>query len=147
MAFLLYRLGSFAFRRRWWVISAWLAIMLAVGGAAVAFSGTLTNNFTIPGTESQRISDRLREELPEAVGGTGTVVFTTDDGAAFSAEQREGVQSALAAISGLDGVRGVIDPFDVADQMAAGAKDLESGRAELEAGEQQLSAGETLLIC
>lgn len=29
MAFLLYRLGSFAYRRRWWVISAWLAIMLA----------------------------------------------------------------------------------------------------------------------
>ncbi|MHA7178877.1 MMPL family transporter [Arthrobacter sp. MDB2-24] len=145
MAFLLYRLGSFAFRRRWWVISAWLAIMLAVGGAAVAFSGTLTNNFTIPGTESQRISDRLREELPEAVGGTGTVVFTTDDGTAFSPEQREGVQAALTAISGLDGVRGVIDPFDVADQMAAGAKDLESGRAELEAGEQQLSAGEEQL--
>ncbi|OUM40163.1 MMPL family transporter [Arthrobacter sedimenti] len=145
MAFLLYRLGSFAFRRRWWVISAWLAIMLAVGGAAVAFAGTLTNNFTIPGTESQRISDRLREELPEAVGGTGTVVFTTDDGAAFSAEQREGVQSALRAISGLDGVRGVIDPFEVSDQTATGAQDLESGRAELEAGEQQLSAGEEQL--
>ncbi|MCU1633572.1 MAG: transporter [Micrococcaceae bacterium] len=145
MAFLLYRLGSFAFRRRWWVISAWLAIMLAVGGAAAAFSGTLTNDFTIPGTESQRISDRLREELPEAVGGTGTVVFTTDDGAAFSAEQREGVQSALAGVGALDGLRGVVDPFDVADQVAAGAQEIESGRAELEASEQQLSAGEEQL--
>ncbi|WP_104118943.1 MMPL family transporter [Arthrobacter sp. B1805] len=145
MAFLLYRLGSFAFRRRWWVISAWLAIMLAVGGAAVAFSGTLTNNFTIPGTESQRISDRLREELPEAVGGTGTVVFTTDDGAPFSGEQREGVQSALADIAELDGVRGVVDPFDVADQVASGAQELDSGRAELQASEQQLVAGEEQL--
>ncbi|WP_247826992.1 MMPL family transporter [Arthrobacter antioxidans] len=145
MAFLLYRLGSFAFRRRWWVVSAWLAIMLAVGAAAVAFSGTLTNNFTIPGTESQRISDRLREELPEAVGGTGTVVFTSDDGAAFSPEQREGVQSALAGIAALDGVRGVIDPFDVADQVASGGDELEAGRAELDASEQQLSAGEDQL--
>ncbi|MEG9249178.1 MMPL family transporter [Arthrobacter sp. Soc17.1.1.1] len=145
MAFLLYRLGSLAFRRRWWVVSAWLAIMLAVGGAAVAFSGTLTNNFTIPGTESQRISDRLREELPEAVGGTGTVVFTTDDGAAFSAGQRDGVTSALAAIAELDGVRGVVDPFDVADQVASGAAELEAGRAELEASEQQLTAGEQQL--
>jgi RND superfamily putative drug exporter len=145
MAFLLYRLGSFAFRRRWWVISAWLAIMLAVGGAAVAFSGTLTNNFTIPGTESQRISDRLREELPEAVGGTGTVVFTTDDGAPFSAEQREGVQSALTDTADLDGVRGVVDPFDVADQVAAGAEEIEAGRTELEASEEQLTAGEQQL--
>ncbi|MFJ6001088.1 MMPL family transporter [Arthrobacter sp. NPDC092385] len=145
MAFLLYRLGSFAFRRRWWVISAWLAIMLAVGGAAVAFHGTLTNNFTIPGTESQRISDRLREELPEAVGGTGTVVFSTDDGAAFSAEQREDVQEALAAVAGLDGVRGVVDPFDVTDQVTSGAQEIESGRAQLEASEQQLTAGEQQL--
>ncbi|MHA7217539.1 MMPL family transporter [Arthrobacter sp. MDT1-48-3] len=146
MAFLLYRLGSFAFRRRWWVISAWLAIMLAVAGAAVAFSGTLTNNFTIPGTESQRISDRLREELPEAVGGTGTVVFTTEDGTAFSPEQRDGVESALAAIADLDGVRGVVDPFDVADQVAAGGQEIEAGRAELTASEQQLSAGEAQLV-
>ena len=145
MAFLLYRLGSFAFRRRWWVISAWLAIMLAVGGAAVAFHGTLTNNFTIPGTESQRISDRLREELPEAVGGTGTVVFSTDDGAAFSDEQREDVQEALAAVARLDGVRGVVDPFDVADQMTSGAQEIEAGRSQLEASEQQLTAGEQQL--
>ena len=145
MAFLLYRLGSFAFRKRWWVISAWLAIMLAVGGAAVAFSGTLTNNFTIPGTESQRISDRLRAELPEAVGGTGTVVFTTDDGAVFTAEQRDGVRSALAAISKLDGVRAVVDPFDVADQVASAGREIEEGRAELEASEQQVSAGEQQL--
>ncbi|WDF32763.1 MMPL family transporter [Arthrobacter agilis] len=145
MAFLLYRLGSFAFRRRWWVISAWLAIMLAVGGAAVAFSGTLTNNFTIPGTESQRISDRLMDELPEAVGGTGTVVFATDDGSAFSTEQRDDVQSALAEIADLDGIRGVVDPFDVADQVAAGTEELEEGRAELEASDEQLTAGEQQL--
>ena len=145
MAFLLYRLGSFAFRRRWWVVSAWLAIMLAVGAAAVAFSGTLTNNFTIPGTESQRISDRLRQELPEAVGGTGTVVFTTEDGAAFSADQREGVESALAAIAELDGVRGVVDPFAVADQVASGTSELEAGRDQLAASEQQLTAGEAQL--
>ncbi|MHA7188947.1 MMPL family transporter [Arthrobacter sp. MDT2-16] len=145
MAFLLYRLGSFAFRRRWWVVSAWLAIMFAVGAAAVAFSGTLTNNFTIPGTESQRISDRLRQELPEAVGGTGTVVFTTEDGAAFSADQREGVESALAAIAELDGVRGVVDPFAVADQVASGTSELEAGRDQLAASEQQLTAGEAQL--
>ncbi|KNC19389.1 RND transporter [Arthrobacter sp. RIT-PI-e] len=145
MAFLLYRLGSFAVRMRWWVISAWLVIMLAVGGAAVAFSGTLTNNFTIPGTESQRISDRLRDELPDAVGGTGTVVFSTSDDAAFTDEQQDAIQAALADIADLDGVRGVVDPFEVSDQVASGRADLESGRAELDASEEQLTAGEEQL--
>ncbi len=145
MAFLLYRLGSFAFRMRWWVISAWLAIMLAVGGAAIAFSGTLTNNFSIPGTESQRISDRLRDELPEAVGGTGTVVFSTSDDVAFTDDQREDVQAALADIAELDGVRGVVDPFEVADQVAGGRSELDAGREELQASEAQLTAGEEQL--
>ncbi len=145
MAFLLYRLGSFAYRRRWWVISAWLAIMLAVGGAAAAFSGTLTNNFSIPGTESQRITDRLKDELPEAVGGTGTLVFTTDDGSEFSTEQQDEVQTALGSISDFDGVRSVVDPFDVAEQVDAGAEEIEAGRAELEASEQKLTSGEEQL--
>ncbi|THJ66511.1 RND transporter [Arthrobacter echini] len=145
MAFLLYRLGSFAYRRRWWVVSAWLAVLLAVGGSAIAFSGTLTNNFSIPGTESQRITDRLRDELPEAVGGTGTVVFTTDDGSEFSTEQQEEVQSALTSISDFDGVRGVVDPFEVAAQVDSAREEIESGRTELEASEEQLTSGEEQL--
>ncbi|WP_035771467.1 MMPL family transporter, partial [Arthrobacter sp. Br18] len=144
MAFLLYRLGKFAYRRRWWVVSAWLAIILAVGGAAVAFSGTLTNNFSIPGTESQRISDRLRAELPEAVGGTGTVVFTSDDGA-FTADQEAAVRAALAEMAALDGVRSVVDPFDVAAQVESGSAELQAGRTELDASGQQLSDGEAQL--
>ncbi len=105
MAFLLYRLGKFAYRRRWWVVSAWLAVMVAVGACAVFFSGTLTNNFSIPGTESQRVADQLRRELPEAVGGTGTVVFRTENGAAFTADQEAAVREALAGVAVLDGVR------------------------------------------
>ena len=37
MALLLYRLGKFSYRHRWLVISLWLAVLLAVGGAAAAF--------------------------------------------------------------------------------------------------------------
>ena len=66
MASVLYRLGRFCYRRRWWVTAVWVALVLGVGGAAVAFHGTLSNNFTLPGTETQRVLDRLEEELPEA---------------------------------------------------------------------------------
>ncbi len=141
MAFLLYRLGKFAYRRRWWVVSAWLAVMVAVGASAVFFSGTLTNNFSIPGTESQRVADELRRELPEAVGGTGTVVFQTDDGAAFTPEQQAAVQDSLAGVADLKGVRSVVDPFAVTGQLEGGRAELESGRAGLTAGEEQLVAG------
>ncbi|WP_323959194.1 MMPL family transporter [Arthrobacter sp. JZ12] len=144
MAFLLYRLGSFAYRRRWWVVSAWLAIMVAVGSSAVAFSGTLSNNFTIPGTESQRVLDQLKEDMPDAVGGMGTIVFQNPDGA-FTEEQRDAVSSALEDVAELEGVEAVINPFATAQQLADSREELQSGRDELDAGAQQLSDGEAQL--
>jgi RND superfamily putative drug exporter len=140
MAFLLYRLGSFAYRRRWWVVSAWLAVMVAVGGSAVAFSGSLSNNFTIPGTESQRVLNQLKAEIPEAVGGMGTIVFQSTDGG-FAVGQQEAASAALENVAEFEGVEAVIDPFVTAQQLADSREEIESGRAELEAGAQQLSDG------
>ncbi|GAB3531027.1 MMPL family transporter [Arthrobacter tecti] len=140
MAFLLYRLGSFAYRRRWWVVSAWLAIMVAVGGSAVAFSGTLSNNFTIPGTESQRVLNQLKEDMPEAVGGMGTMVFQNPDDE-FTQEQRDAVSSALDDVASLDGVENVVDPFVTAQELTDSRAELQTGREELEAGAQELNDG------
>ena len=75
MALLLYRLGKFSYRRRWLVISLWLAVMVAVGGSAAAFHGTMSNNFQIPGTETQQMADKLKQELPKASGGSASIVF------------------------------------------------------------------------
>ena len=75
MALLLYRLGKFSYRHRWLVISLWLAVMVAVGGAAAAFHGTMSNNFQIPGTETQQMADKLKQELPKSSGGSAGIVF------------------------------------------------------------------------
>ncbi|MFP5312498.1 MAG: multidrug RND transporter, partial [Actinomycetes bacterium] len=80
MASMLYHLGRLAYRRRWWVLALWIAVVLGTGGAAAAFHGTMSNNFSIPGTESQRVLDQLEEELPEAAGGSGAVVFHATSG-------------------------------------------------------------------
>ena len=44
MALFLYRLGLFSYRRRWLVVSLWLAVLVAVGGSAAAFHGTLSKS-------------------------------------------------------------------------------------------------------
>ncbi|MBG6189300.1 RND superfamily putative drug exporter [Arthrobacter sp. CAN_A212] len=140
MAHLLYRLGKFASRQRWWIVSAWLAILLAVGGSAAAFSGTLSNNFTIPGTESQRVLDELRETMPEAIGGMGTIVFENSDGV-ITEEQQSSVEEALADLEQVEGVEAVINPFDVSRQLDEGRAGIDEGRAELEQGTVELEAG------
>ena len=55
MAELLHRLGTFAARRAWTVIFAWLVILgIAVGGFLIGFKG-LSSSFDIPGTASGEV--------------------------------------------------------------------------------------------
>lgn len=158
MALLLYRLGKFSYRRRWLVISLWLAVLVAVGGSAAAFHGTLSNNFQIPGTETQRIADKLKQDLPSASGGSATIVFEAPDGG-FTSESRAAVTDALKKLKDLPEVRGTVDPFatqaqvdqagkaitDGEQQLAAGQAQLDASRAQLEAGKAQLAAAEQQL--
>lgn len=155
MALFLYRLGKFSYRHRWLVISLWLAVLVAVGGAAAAFHGTMSNNFQIPGTETQQMADKLKKELPNASGGSAGIVFEARDGR-FSQAGRDAVSAALTKLKTLPDVQGTVDPFatqakldkaaaDLAageQQAAAGKAQLEKAAAELAAGKAQLEAAE-----
>ncbi|WP_336852898.1 MMPL family transporter [Sinomonas albida] len=146
MATLLYRLGRFAYDRRWLVLSAWIVVLLAVGGSALAFHGALSNTFQIPGTETQRMLDKLKTDLPSSAGGSASIVFESPD-AAFTPAQKQGISNALTQIKGLGGVQNATDPFatqtqldNAATQVASGQKQLAASEAQLAAGQQQLDA-------
>ena len=145
MALLLYRLGKFSYRHRWWVVSFWLVVLLAVGGSAALFKGQLTNEFKIPGTETQRVIDHLKQALPEAAGGTASVVFQNKDGKPFTDDQKKAVSDALNKLNGTSQVQSSVDPFttqaevDAAPaKLAAAQKQLDAGKAQLDAGNKQL---------
>jgi RND superfamily putative drug exporter len=137
MALLLYRLGKFSYRHRWLVISLWLAVMVAVGGAAAAFHGTLSNNFQIPGTETQQMADKLKKELPSSSGGSASIVFEAND-AQFSPAGKDAVSAALAKLKTLPDVQGTVDPFATQAQLDKAVTDLAAGEQKAAAGKSQL---------
>lgn len=155
MASFLYRLGRFSYRRRWLVISIWLAVLVAVGGSAAAFHGTMSNNFTIPGTETQRMADKLKEALPDASGGSASVAFEAG-ASGFDQAGKDAVADALAKLEELPDVQAVVNPFTTQEQLdqaaskitegeaqaAAGKAQLDASRAQIAAGEEQLAAAE-----
>ena len=142
MASLLYRLGKLSFRRRWWFLSAWLVILLAVGGAFLAFGKPTTNNFTIPGTESQRALNDLQEKVPDAAGGTGTIVFSSGSDSGFTDAERQAVDDTLAELEAQDFMASVTNPFATEEQLEASRAELAAAAEQLEAGEAQLEAGQ-----
>ncbi len=148
VAELLYRLGKFSARRAWVVIGAWLVVLaIAVGGFLIGFKG-LATSFDVPGTASGDVIAELEQELAEFSGASGTVVFTTDDGSALTADQQAQISALVADQNDLIDVADVIDPFeaqqqleDQQQQLADGQAKIDDATAQLDAGQQQLDAG------
>ncbi len=112
MATLLYRLGSIAARRRWAFLIAWIVLLLGVGAAAAAFSGTMTSSFTIPGTPAQAALDELGERIPGAGDATGRIVFAAPEGHTLAEPAyQQAIATVVQEAQALPGVTGVIDPM------------------------------------
>ena len=145
MAELLYRLGRASARHARTVIALWLALLVAAGGAFFLFSGELEDGFSIPGTATDQVNQRLKTEFDGMGGGSGTIVYETGDGEPFTDEQKEAIGERVERATEVDGVEGVVDPFSTEDERAEQAELLQDGReqiddarAEAEAGQEEL---------
>ncbi|RLK13500.1 RND superfamily putative drug exporter [Micromonospora sp. M71_S20] len=114
MATLLYRLGRGSMRRRRLVAAIWLVVLVGLGLAAATLRGPIADNFTMPGTESQRALDLLAEQFPAASGATGTIaVKAPADGALAGPQGQAVVKELTQEAATLPGVVGAVDPFQV----------------------------------
>lgn len=152
MAELLYRLGRFSARRAWSVIVGWIVILGLAGGAFLAFGGALATSFSIPNTETERVSDQLADTFPDLTGAAATVVFSTDDDAAFTDAQKVDIATLMAEMKKVEGVAGATDPFVVEQLRAEQTATLADGQAQIDAAktqmvtsEEQIAAGQTQL--
>ena len=105
---MLERLGRFAARHHWWFIGAWVALAATVGVLASVAKADTTDNFTIPGTESQTAADTLRADFPALAGTTGTLVFQAASGAITDPANAAAVDQAVQNVSKVSGVEPVV---------------------------------------
>ncbi|MFD9908646.1 MMPL family transporter [Streptomyces sp. NPDC059063] len=111
MASLLARLGRTAFRRRRLVLSLWLAVLAAAIACLTAFGSGLDDEFSIPGSESQRALDTMAEEFPAAAGTSAQLVFTAPEGKKVTdAPYAAAVKRTLAEVERAPQVAAVVDP-------------------------------------
>nr|WP_042198724.1 MMPL family transporter [Kibdelosporangium sp. MJ126-NF4]CEL23512.1 putative drug exporters of the RND superfamily [Kibdelosporangium sp. MJ126-NF4]CTQ89126.1 putative drug exporters of the RND superfamily [Kibdelosporangium sp. MJ126-NF4] len=110
MAKLLYRLAHAARRRRGLVLGIWLLVLAIAGIGALGFAGQTTNQFSIPGTESQRALDHLKDKLPQAAGASGRIVFAAPPGRTLD-ESKQAIDAAITQVGKTDQVSGAFSPF------------------------------------
>lgn len=112
MSVYLYRLARWAFRRRRLVLALWI---LAAGTAitlSVVGGGKTDNTFTVPGTESQRATNLLKEKLPALSGGQTQIVFATHgDTKVTDPSYKAGIAASIEGLKKVPQVGLVTDPF------------------------------------
>ena len=147
MAKLLDRLGRFSAKRAWVVLTTWLVLLvLAGGGFAIGFKG-LVDSFDVPDTASGDIIAELEEKLPEFSGASGTVVFHTASGEAFTPAHEAQISELVEAMQDLPDVANSVDPFSTEQMRAAQAGLIEAAEGSAMTPEQshQLKVGKELL--
>ncbi|MEV7341099.1 MMPL family transporter [Streptomyces sp. NPDC093544] len=112
MSVYLFRLARWAFRRRRLVLALWI---LAAGTAitlSVVGGGKTDDTFTVPGTESQRATNLLKEKLPALSGGQTQIVFATHgDTKVTDPSSKSAIEASIDALKKVPQVGLVTDPF------------------------------------
>ena len=93
------------------VIGLWVAAFVIFAVLWATAAGQFVNNFNLPGTESQRAYDLLRDKFPQQAGDTASVVFAVKDGAVLDAANRPEIDKVVAEIKKSPEVLAVGDPF------------------------------------
>jgi len=110
-----------AHRRR--VVVAWLAVAVITTVLARAVGPNYVSVFSLPGTDSQRASDLLKQEFKAQSGDVDTVVFHVSQGTVDSPAVRAAIVPLLTHLSTLPHVAAVVSPYT-----PAGAVQVSSNR-------------------
>jgi len=86
-------------------------LVAALGALAGTVGGQFTDEFSVPGTDSQRALDLLEDRFPAAANEGATVVFHADEGSVTDGERSQAIAGATREISRLDDVTSVTDPL------------------------------------
>ncbi|MGH2794234.1 MAG: MMPL family transporter [Actinomycetota bacterium] len=106
-----YRLGSFAYRRRIWVLIAWVGILVAVGPALGKISDNLSQGgFEVPGSQSDFVAKAVENDF-SAYELTDLLVMKSDRLVATDPQFRTTFAKVRAALLEAPGVEAVSDPY------------------------------------
>ena len=105
------RLGRGAARRHRWVAVAWLLLIIA-GGYFNAATNRTSDNFSIPGTDSQAAYDALQTSFSSQNNASATIVFTVPAGQQLTSEANAAaVALVIQAVDKVSGVQQVPNPL------------------------------------
>ena len=140
-------LARWCVQRRLVAVLLWLLAFGGVTAAAAVTGSAYSNDYEVPGTESGRATQLLRDGFPGLGGDSDTVVWHTGSGTVRAADVEQTMTRTLGDIAELPGVAAVGSPYD----KQGAAQVSEDGRTAyatvtFDAGAENLDKGEAQAV-
>ncbi|MGH2599374.1 MAG: MMPL family transporter, partial [Dehalococcoidia bacterium] len=105
-------IAEFCYRRRRYVVAGWVVLLIGLLALSGVFGGDYRTEFKLPGSESQRALDLLKERgVNERTGFTGQIVFTAPQGV-NDPDVRQKMEGFFARVAEtLEGEQ-IVSPYD-----------------------------------
>ncbi len=112
MSSVLYRVGRRCFRRRRYVLAAWLVLAAVLAVVAINVKQPTNDSLAIPGTQSQQALNLLDQKFPGTGGAQAQVVFSVPAPKSLTdPAEYQAVEATLAQLRKLPQVVDVTDPY------------------------------------
>src|SRR3954467_2601308 len=104
----------------WRIVFGWIGIVALLVVLVIAIGGSLKDEFTIPGSESQKATDLIESEFASEQGGVLNLVFAAPKGETLDTpDRKQAINAAVAKLKTSDfkptkdqvGIESVGDPF------------------------------------
>ncbi len=101
-------LAGWAQRHRWAALALWVAVLAAITLSSTAAGSAYKNDFTLPGTDSQRATDLFKQHGSDQAGDSIEIVFK--DAAGVTSAKAD-IEPMLAKVRHMAGIADVRTPF------------------------------------
>src|SRR3954454_23736495 len=104
----------------WRIVFGWIGVIVVLIGLVVTIVGSLKDEFTIPGSESQKATDLIESKFASEQGGVLNLVFAAPRGETLdTADRKQAINAAVAKLKTSEfkptkdqvGIESVGDPF------------------------------------
>jgi putative drug exporter of the RND superfamily len=107
---MLERIARWSYRRRWWMLIIWIVALVSAIGLQGVAGGDYSQDFSLPGADSQRAFDLLEKSFPQVAGDTAEIVFKAEQGVDDPAV-RSSMNQLFSEIREMDRVVGTDSPY------------------------------------
>ncbi len=118
-------LARLAVRRRWYVLSVWVVLIVIINLLAHSVGSAYANAFSLPGTNSTHAVELLAK-IPAKAGDADQIVLQAKSGTLD--QQRATIDAMLAKVAKLPDVASVVSPFCPTTAPCPGAAQIDRQR-------------------